>query len=263
LSLDWLFLGLIVMVVSAIIIIATMKFSWRNFKKQYSHIVFDCLMESYKYDFRPDYCIGEVAFKASGFGGEYDSYSGEDLLEVNIPNDDGSPSKTVLRVCDLYVTRTETRTVTVKNEDGSTSTKEEEYTVTVYDGVFGYVYFPFKFKCNMSLNIAFKGEKRIRLESLKFNKLFKVYTDNQLESLLILTPAFMNKLISFSKRVSKLKVSISQSGSMYFGMKRDLFKLKTFFKAPSGKVFERFYDDIYNIVLMLEEIKTNNKVFEM
>lgn len=138
-----------------------------------------------------------------------------------------------------------------------------ENCIAIYNGIFGYVYFPFDFKCNMSLNIAFKGEKKIKLESVKFNKLFKTYTDNQLETLVILTPALMNKLISFSKRVRKLTLSLSKSGALYLGMTGDLFKLKTFFQVPSGRVFERYYDDVYNLLLLVEEIRTNNKVFDM
>lgn len=253
----------VIAIISTVIIVVTMKYKWGDFKKKYSKQVFDCLLKGYQYKYQPDYCIGQSIFNASGFGGNYDSYSGEDLLTVNIPNDDGSPSKVTLNICDLYVTRTETYTVRVRNSDGSYSTETRTRTVIVYKGVFGYIYFPFEFKCNMSLNIAFKGEKKIKLEDIHFNKVFKTYTDNQLEALLILTPTLMTKLIEFSKRVSGFKLYLSKSGSMYFGMSRNLFKLKSFFKKPSGKVFERYYDDTIDILSMVDEIKNNNKVFKM
>lgn len=258
------FIMFIVAIVSIVIIVATMKYKWGKFKKKYSKQVFDCLLKGYEYEYKPDYCIGEPIYRASGFGStDYDSYSGEDLLSVHIPNDDGTPSSVTLNICDLHITRTETYTVRVKNSDGSYSTEERTRTVTIYNGVFGYIYFPFEFKCNMSLNISFKGEKRIKLEDIRFNKVFKTYTDNQMESLVILTPTLMNKLITFSNRVSRFKLSLSKSGSMYFGMSKNLFKLKCFLKKPSGKVFERFYDDVYDIISMVEEIKNNNKVFKM
>ena len=144
----------IVAIISTVIIIVVMKYKWSDFKRQYSKQVFDLLLKGYKYEYNPDHCINRSIFDASGFGGSYDSYSGEDLLSINIPNDDGSPSEIKLNICDLYVTRTETYTVRVKNQDGSYSTEERTRTVTVYSGVFGNIYFPFKFKCNLSLNIS-------------------------------------------------------------------------------------------------------------
>ena len=258
-----LFLLIPISIIVDIILIVKMKYKWGEFKRNYSKVAFDCLLKDYKYEFEPDYCIGEMIFDASGFGDSYDSYGGEDLLSINIPNDDGTPSDIDLKVCDLRVTRTETRTVTVTNKDGSTSTKEETYTVTVYDGVFGYIYFPFKFKCNMSLNIHFRGQDKIKLEDIKFNKTFKTYTDDQLETLVILTPTLINKLIAFSNRVNKFKLSLRRDGSLYFGMNGNLFRLKSFFKKPSGKVFERYYDDTLDLLLLVNEIKNNNKVFNM
>ena len=254
----------VIAIISVIIIVSTMKYKWGEFKKKYSKQVLDCLLKDHKYQYKPDHCIGQLIFNASGFGSrDYDSYSGEDLLTVHIPNDDGSPSSVTLSICDLYITRTETYTVSVKQADGSYTTEERTRTVTIYNGVFGYVHFPFKFKCNISLNISFKGEKRIKLEDIHFNNTFKTYTDNQLEALVILTPLLMNKLVKFSSRVSGFKLSLSKKGSMYFGMSRNLFKLQCFLKKPSGKVFERYYDDMFDIIAMIEEIKTNNKVFKM
>ena len=104
------------------------------------------------------------------FYDKYDKYTGEDLLSVKIPNDDGTPSDVSLSVCDLNVTRQETRTVRVRNADGSTSIRTEEYTVTVFSGVFGYIFFPFEFKCGLALNLSKYGT-RIKLEDIKFPSL--------------------------------------------------------------------------------------------
>lgn len=254
----------IIAITSTGVIVSNLKYKWRDFKEKYSKQVFDCLLKGYKYEYNQNHYIGKTMFNESGFGStDYDTYTGEDLLIVHIPNDDNSPSPVTLNICDLKITKTEKYTEQVKKSDGSYKTEERTRTIIIYDGVFGYIYFPFKFKCNMSLNIAFSGEKKIKLEDIRFNKIFKTYTDNQLEALLILTPTLMNKLKKFSKRVSKFKLLLKESGSMYFGMSRDLFKLNSFLKKPSGKVFERFYDDVYDIVSMVDEIKNNNKVFNM
>lgn len=252
-----------VMLVSTIIIITTMRYKWSDFKGKYSKQALQFLLKGYDFSFEPTSCIGPAIFRASGFASNYDDYRGEDLLSISIPNDDGTPSNTTLNICDLYVTREETRTVTRRDSNGRTYTETEKYTVTVYRGVFGYIYFPFKFKCNMALNIHFKGQKKVKLEDIKFNRIFKTYTDNQLESLVILTPTLITKLIKYSNRVHNLKLSLTDSGAMYLGYSNNLFKLNNSFKKPSGQVFEHFYDDIIDILILIEEIKTNNKVFEM
>lgn len=252
-----------VAVISVVIVVINLKYKWGDFKKTYSKGVLDVLFEGFNYQFDSNKCIGQSVFKSSCFAAEYDSYRGEDLLKVDIPNDDGTTSGVNLSLCDLYVTKQETRTVSVKNSDGSISTREETYTVTIYNGVFGYVYFPFKFKCDLSINVRRNGHDRIKLEDVKFNKVCKVYTNNQLEALVILTPTLMNKLKTFAERVRGFKIYITEHGTMYFGMSRNIFELSKSFRKPTGKVFERFYDDVHDILLMVNEIKDNNKVFKM
>ena len=141
------------MIIASIIIIATMRYKWNDFKKKYANRAFDCLLKGYNHSFSPDHCIGRAIFNASGFAStNYDNYSGEDLLGISIPNDDGSPSGVELNICDLYITRKEERTVRVRNTNGTYTTKTEKYTVTVYNEAFGYIRFPFQFKCDLGLN---------------------------------------------------------------------------------------------------------------
>ena len=102
------------------------------------------------------------------------------------------------------------------------------------------------------------------LGDIKFNKEFKTYTDNQIEALVILTPTLMTKLLSYSHRAKKFTLFLSQKGRMYFGMRRNLFKFKKrVFRKPSGKIFAKFYDDVSDILAIVNEIKDNNKVFKM
>ena len=73
----------------------------------------------------------------------------------------------------------------------------------------------------------------------------------------------MNKLKGFAERIKGFKICITKSGSMYFSMSRNVFELSKSFRKPTGKVFEKFYDDVNDILLMINEIKNNNKVFKM
>lgn len=247
----WLFLP-VVLVSSIVIIVATMRYNTKEFKGKYSNKILDCLLKGYSYTYNQYSFIDKSIYINSGFGStNFDSYSGEDLLKVDIPKDDGSPSGTFLTLSDLHITREEEYT----DKDGKTQTR----TVTVYDGILGYVHFPFQFKCNLCLNAGFWGNERIKLEDIRFNKKFKTYTNNQLEALIILTPTLMTKLIALEEKVGNLKLSLTESGFLYLSISNELFKIN----KPNEKAFEHYYNDISNIISIVDEIKNNNKVFKM
>ena len=239
---------------------------------KYSGQIFEMLLQNYKYYYNKKEYINETYLLSSGFIGNfsansiakmfdssnvfsmgyrpYDHYTGEDFLRLNIPKDDNTSSDVYLNICDLHVTRRET------DSEGNS------HTVTVYNGAFGYVHFPFQFKCDLSLNVGmFTGKQRIKLEDINFNKKFATYTNNHVEALVILTPTLMTKLLEFNKRVGKFKLSLTQEGYLYFGMNKRLFNLKHV-KTPSPKMFENYYDDIASILALVNEIKNNNKVFK-
>lgn len=250
-------------IASIYIVIYKTGYKWGNLKNQYSKEVLDLLFDGYKYEFKPKSRIGEQVFKNSGFSTNYDDYNGEDHLKVQIPNDDGTPSNVCLSLCDLRVTKKRPKIGLTLGLNGRLTRVNVPRNVTVFSGVFGCVDFPFEFKCNLSININSKGYEKINLEDEKFNKKCKTYTDNQLEALVILTPTLMNKLKACVERIPGFKVSITREGKMFFAMNRNMFELSKSFRKPTGKVFERFYDDVNDILLIINEIKNNNKVFKM
>ena len=239
-------------IISVVIIVLTMKYNTNEFKGKYSHKVLDCLLKGYSYTYNQHAYIDSSIYKSSGFGStNYDSYTGEDFFKIDIPKDDGSPSGTYLSLSDLHITRQETYT----DSQGRRKTR----TVTLYDGILGYVRFPFGFKCDLSLNVGFWGKEKIKLEDIKFNKKFRTYTNNQLEALVILTPTLMTKLVALEERVGNLKLSLTEGGFLYLGISNELFKIN----KPNEKAFEHYYNDISNILGIVNEIKNNNKVFKM
>ena len=249
--------GTAVFIIATVVICAASGFKWANFKQQYGAKALACLLSDYEYDYKQDYCIPKKIFIASNFAGKFDHYRGEDLLTVKIKNDDGTPSNVEFLICDLDVTETRKRTVVSNGH-----TRTEEYTVIVYKGAFGYVRFPFSFKCELDINPYRKRNQKISLEDIDFNKRFSVYTSDQVEALCILTPTMMTKLAALDKRVKRLKLSLSDN-FLYLGFKRNLFEINKKGHVLDGRVFERFYDDAISIYEILEEIKNNNKVFKM
>lgn len=250
--------GAAAIIIATIIICATSQFKWKDFKNKYGKLALNYLFDDYQFEYKPNYVINKSIFKASKFAGSFDNYTGEDLIKIKIKNDDGSPSNTELSICDLDVTETRTRIVTDRNGN----THREEYTVTVYDGAFGYVKFPFSFKCALTLNVFRNEYECIKLEDIDFNKRFKTYTNNQIEALCILTPTMMTKLKELDKSAKNLMISL-KNDTLYLGFTRNLFEFNTKVKNLDGNVFSRYYDDVKNLYEILEEIKNNNKVFKM
>lgn len=251
-------IGIMVLIIGAKIICSTSGFKWNDFKNKHSLSALNILLDDYQYNYNAKNVISPNIFRASKFAWSFDNYTGEDLIKINIKNDDGTPSNVAFSICDLYVTETRTRTVRDKNGGSHT----EEYTVTVYRGAFGYVKFPFSFKCGLDLNIDRNGHDRIKLEDIDFNKRFSIYTDNQIEALCILTPTMMTKLKELDKRVKDLKISL-KNNMLYIGFARNIFEMNKKVKKLDGSVFSRYYDDVNNLYGILEEIKNNNKVFKM
>ena len=85
------------------------RYQWADFKNRYSEGVMAVLFEGYDFTFNPKNFINTSVFKSSCFNAEYDKYSGEDLLTVKIPNDDGTPSNVLMTLSDLHVTKQEQR----------------------------------------------------------------------------------------------------------------------------------------------------------
>ena len=193
---------------------------------------------------------------------KYDSYGGEDLFKITIKNDDGTDSNTQFLISDLEVTREETETVTRRDADGNTYTEEETRTIDIFTGAFGYIKFPFQFKCTLAINDAEEDLEEIKLEDIQFNKNFIVSTDDQVEALCILTPTMMNKLKKLKKRTGQVGILLCKD-EMYIALDRNLFEMKSKLKELSVNVFDNLYDDISCMLGIAEEIKNNNKVFKM
>lgn len=251
-------IGVIITSIVAGVISSVSRFKWKDFKRKYGKPALDLLFKDYVYEYRQNCCISKSIFIASRFGGSFDSYKGEDYFSIAIKNDDGTPSTTTFAISDLYVTDTRTQVVYDRNGHAHTET----YTVIIYKGAFGYIKFPFEFKCELQLNPRYKRNEKIKLEDIDFNKRFKTYTDNQMEALCILTPTMMTKLKELDKRVSNLKISIIKN-NLYLGFDRDIFEPNKKITKLSGEVFSRIYDDAQSMYGIVEEIKSNNKVFKM
>ena len=245
----------VVSIVKSIIMACKSNKAQRYYKDNYRPLILDYLLKGYEYSFSSYDKIDERIFKDSQFGGYYEDYDGSDKLTINIPDDNGNKTDCYLTLCDLDVTKTE------EDSDGDTRT------VTVYSGVFGYVEFPFEFKCILSLDDCYRKSgvrmDKVKLEDIIFNKKLRVYSNDQIEARYILTPEMMEKLLYLDTVFRGLKITLVDN-KMYIGATAaDLFELNSIKNGDINTLFEYFYDEVKTILDIVNEIKDNNKIFKM
>lgn len=227
----------------------------KYYKEKYREKIMNFLFKGVNYTFDSQGQIESNIFDQSQFEGNYDRYCGLDKLSINIPNDDGSVSDNYLTLCDLKTTKTET------DSDGNTRT------VTVYEGVFGYIKFPFEFKCVLCLNTKYRKKgfnlEKVVLEDINFGKKIGVYCNDQIDARYILTPNIMEKLFFLASKMGVMRMTLVDN-MMYIGFEgKNLFELSDVKENRIETAFEKFYDEIDSLLKLVDEIKTNNKIFKI
>jgi len=105
--------------------------------------------------------------------------------------------------------------------------------------------------------------KKVKLESVVFNKKFKTYSTNDHTAFYVLTPHLMEALLSFEEK-NKGKIYFSFIDSkLYLGINnfKDTFELKMF-KVLNESSFEEFKRELYVIKEVVTELKLNNNIFK-
>ena len=108
-----------------------------------------------------------------------------------------------------------------------------------------------------------RGFKKVKLESIQFNKKFKTYSTSDHSAFYVLTPHFMEALMKFEQN-NKGNISFSFIDSrLYIGINnfRDTFELRMFRKLDET-VFDEFKRDLFVIKDVITELKLNNSIFK-
>jgi hypothetical protein len=223
----------------------------QQFLKRYNDVIVKCLLQDYDYYYSHTEYIDEDIYMHSPFNRmDYNTYTGEDLLAIKIPDVYGNFLDTTLMCSDL--------TVSYDVNPNGKSDKDH----IAYTGAMGYVEFPFSFGCNLYINFNPLGLPKITLEDMQFNKKFRIYTDDELEARMILTTSFMIRLVEYAKRFPWSAIIFTRDGKMYFHLPRNLFEAQTWKTSSKYAMFESHYDDIANIMALIDEIRNNDKLFQ-
>lgn len=104
---------------------------------------------------------------------------------------------------------------------------------------------------------------KVKLESVVFNKKFKTYSTSDHSAFYVLTPHFMESLMTFEQK-NKGKISFSFIDNLlYIGVNnfKDTFELKMF-RPIDDELFEEFKRDLLVIKDVITELKLNKNIFK-
>lgn len=105
--------------------------------------------------------------------------------------------------------------------------------------------------------------QKITLEDVSFGKNYQIYSDNQIEARVLLTPAFMEKLNNLKKCFKNKRIDVSFFGNhAVFAIHtwQNLFESYSLFrKVTNLKTYAKFYDEIKSIHDMIHVLSINNK----
>ena len=104
-----------------------------------------------------------------------------------------------------------------------------------------------------------EGLQNVRLEDIRFEKIFEIYADNQIEARYLLTTAFMERLLKLQKLYEGKSIQFSFNNNkllIAIATKQNMFETNSFFKSNLRKqnidlAFEQFYT-VCSIVRLLQ-----------
>lgn len=107
----------------------------------------------------------------------------------------------------------------------------------------------------------FEEKNRVFLEDTSFEALYDVYSDNQTEARKIITPAFMERLVKYSKKKSE-KITLSfEKDRINIAIKsnKNWFTIPSFKEISNINIYRRFILDLIHILSIIETLKLDKK----
>ena len=221
-----------------------------KYKKELIGKMVEELIENGNY--QPEAGISEASFNETGLFNSPDRYHSEDLIS-------GQTGKTPFCFAEVHAEEKHTTT----NSKGQTRT----YWETLFKG------FMFIADFNKDFNghtiilrdsfLNFARGNRVKLENTAFEKLFDVFSTDQIEARYILTPSMMERMIKldelsgnnilFSFHHSKIVIMIKTS--------RNHFESKLTRPVNETKTLQEEYDTITGLTSIVEALDLNTRIW--
>lgn len=119
-------------------------------------------------------------------------------------------------------------------------------------------------KPNLVFNISpVKNLNHTQLEDIQFNKKFDVYTNDEIEARVLITPIFMERLKNMKTAFSSADVSCAfykEYLIIALPTNRDLFSICSLIKPIYDKEqYEQMYEEVLSIIKLIDYFKLNKK----
>lgn len=214
----------------------------KYFENKYKNILVNYLLEDKNFNYDKKEYISREIFRESKLFGQFNNYSGEDLVNIDVPNDKNNYT---IMFSDLNVFNKEVK------YDFRTRTSSTEIT-PVFNGIFGVVSFEKNFNFNLSINRKIYASEKVVLEGIDFNKKFAIYSNDQIISRVVFTPDRMERMLKIKK--PKSTVAYLNQNKLFFAFfNTHLFNAEFVDKELTISV-DDFYEDVKNLNLFIEEI---------
>lgn len=243
------------------------KDRWGLYRTSYKEHVVGSLLETMypSLSYRQCESVSSNHYRTSGlYTKSYDKYEGEDLISGRI-------GKTAIEFSELHTSyKTETR-----DSKGNRHTSWH----TIFKGVFFVADFNKHFHGKLfvvpdgqglfnsigKLFTEFSGGMgaRVALENPVFEQYFEVYGSDQVEARYILSPAFMEHLVSFYERCgNQIRLSfINENLFIAIASRKDHFEPRLFSSAASFEVVQSIFLDLKFLTDIVEELELNTRIW--
>lgn len=257
-------IGSVVFIIYYIYQTSVKQKSYRNsFKKGVVTELVSLIDPDWQYIFNS--CISEENYQQSGlFPQHYDRYQGDDFVS-------GIIEQTDFQFSELH---SEVKRVTVDSKG-----RRQEHWETIFKGLFMHADFNKEFRgttyvlpdtaerffgrFGQSLQKLSSRGELVKLENPEFEKLFVVYSSDQIESRYILTPVMMEAMVNFSGQF-KRSISFSFVGSrVYCAMSftSDLFEPNIMRSGVNYSNIKEMYDLFGIIETLIRELNLNTRIW--
>ena len=106
------------------------------------------------------------------------------------------------------------------------------------------------------------SQNKIKLEDIEFNKLFNVFSDDEIEARYLITTAFMERLLNLKTTFKSKNVKCAFINNQVFfalSTKKNLFEFGNLFKPLNNIENIEFFKEFFSILDLIEYFKFNEK----
>lgn len=254
------FVGFLTLVVAGIMYAAIIRGYVSDFKGRIIDKIVKFIDGGLSY--RPTSCISSEHYRNSKlYTRHYDVYKGDDLVSGNV----GATAIEFSELHTQYITR-----------DSKGRTQHH----TIFKGLFFVGDFNKHFKgrtfvlpdrseklfgsiSKIFQSISISRPELVKLEDPEFERLFVVYSDDQIEARYILSPSLMRRITEFKKKANRTVSMSFLNSNVYIAIRyfKNLFEPRIFQTLLDFRPIQEYFEDLQLAVGIVEDLNLNTRIW--